>query len=141
VKIGEFVGIIKTRAGPGGDVQSVLQPEGSAFFFGLAEDMAEVVADEVFHGDEIRIFHEPEVINLDDVLVVQEGGQFGLVDEGGYQVFFSGKVGQDPLDGDKLLKALRARDFGPVQLGHPSYGYAFQEEVFSKGSGFKSRHK
>jgi hypothetical protein len=71
----------------------------------------------------------PEIVDLHDVLVVEEGGELGLVDEGGDEFLLLREMGEDLLDGDELLESLDPDDFRPVQVGHAAGGLFFQKEV------------
>src|SRR5271157_5962630 len=107
--------------------------------FGSMEE-SYFISMEYLFGNEIRLLHAPEVIDLDDVLMIQQCGKLRLIDEGAHQFVFLGKVRQDHLDGDELLEALNTEYFGPVKLGHASRGKPLNQNVLSKTCRLELRH-
>jgi hypothetical protein len=92
----------------------------------------QVHPEEILHGHEVAVAETPEIVDLDDVLVLEEGGDLGLVDEGLDHLRLGAEVGQDALDGDELLEALVAGDLSQEKLRHAADGDPFQQLVFAE---------
>ena len=96
------------------------------------EDGPQVLAVDVFQGDEVGAVHFAQVEDLGDVGVVQLDRDLGLIDEHGDELFIFCDVGQDLLDRDEALKPLHAVGLTTEDLGHTSNGDPLKEVVFSE---------
>jgi hypothetical protein len=114
VEILQFVGIIKTGTDAGDDVKAMFQTEGKVLFSGFFGNHSEVFAKKVFHRDEIRVLDIPEIVNLDNILMLKQRCQLRFIDEGAQEFLFFGKMRKDLLEGHEFLEALDADDLGPV---------------------------
>jgi hypothetical protein len=121
-------------------MEGVVEAQRPASLIGRLHDGLKVLAEQVFHGKKIGPFQAPEIIDLDDVLVLKKCGQLGLVDEGFDQVFLLHEMGQELLDGNQFLKTLVPDDLGPIELGHPANGNLIQEEIFTEFFGMRIIH-
>jgi len=136
----QLVRVIEPGAHLGDQVQGVFEADRGSLLLRFRVDRPQILPEEKLHRDEVRIFHRAEVVDLDDVLVIQEGGQLRLVDEGGDELLLVREVGKDLLDGDELLEPLDADDLRPVQLGHPARSEFFDQEILSETGGLEIGH-
>ena len=106
---------------------------------GGLEEGPQVGAVDVLHGDVERAREAAEVEDLDDVRVRQRDGELGLGDEPVLELGVAREVGEDALDGERLLEAVRAVRLGAEDLGHPAHGDAL-EEIVTRGRLFSFGH-
>ena len=69
---------------------------------------AEILAADVLHGEVVGVTVLAEVVDVDDVRVIEAGGELGLVEEHGDEVGLLGQVRQDALERHALLEAVGA---------------------------------
>ena len=112
------VGVVQGVADPEHDVKRHAHGDDPLLLAEPAVEEAQVLALNVLHGDEVLVVALAELEDLPDIGVIQIGGDLGLVDEHGDEVFVVRHVRQDPLDGEELLKALSAGGPPEEDLGH-----------------------
>ena len=100
------------------------------------EKTSEVLSGNVLHGDEVIIVDLAQIVDVGDVLVIQLGGELGLVDEHVDEVLVLGGLGEDLLDGDTLLEALDPLSARLPDLGHTPQPDALLEGVLAKLDGW-----
>jgi hypothetical protein len=104
------------------------------------EDLGEVPAVHVLHGDEVGVVGPAEVEDLDDVGVAQGHRDLRLVDEHVDEGRVLAELGEDALDDDELLEALHAVGLRLVYLGHPAPSDELEELVLAVEEGGPARH-
>jgi hypothetical protein len=97
------------RGGQGQEALVVLEP---------AEEHREIEPVDVLHRDEQGVADPAEVEDLDDVRVGQLDRYLGLGDEPRRELGVARELGQDPLDREGLLEAVRPVGLGQEHLGH-----------------------
>ncbi len=102
------VRMIERRGETRTDQQRQAERQRAALGARAVQDRAQVLAVDELHRDEVVVADLAEVVDVDDVVVIELGGELGLVDEHRDEVGAVGEVRQDLLDGDRLLEALDA---------------------------------
>ncbi len=83
----------------------------------------------IFHGDVVGLPHLAQLDDLRDVGVRDGRGEARLVDEHPDERGILGEVPVDQLDRHELLKTVRSREPGQVEVGHATRGEAVEEGV------------
>ena len=126
------VGVVEAAQRVRQDGQGELERDRDLLLRAAAEQRVEVEALDVLHRDEQPPVGPPEVIDLRDVGVVEEGGELRLVDEHLRELRQSGEGGEDLLDHDEPL----ATELGPrarqEDLGRSSHPDAVEQEVVAE---------
>ena len=112
-----------------GDEQRQLDAEGMILFLSALDDRLQIVAIDVLHGDVIRAADLPEVVDVNDVVVVELRGQLRFIDEHLDEFLVVREVRQDLLDRDDLLKSLFSALPRLPHFGHAAGGDLFKEHV------------
>ena len=99
----------------------------------LRSSAREVEAVDVLHRDEQRLADAAEVEHLDDVRVRQPDRDLGLGDEPRRELGVARELGQDPLDRERLLEAVRAVGLREKHLRHAADRDAVQHVVAFEG--------
>lgn len=128
----QVVSIVKTRTDSRNDIEGKFVTEWHPFFLRLTEDVTEVFSEEILHSNKIGVLHGSEVVDLNDVLVVEQGCKLGLVNERSDELFLACQMRKDGLDGDELFKALNARDLCFVELAIPPTASFSKRRYFPK---------
>ena len=126
------VRVIERRGNLRGDEKRDLDRQRLIAFLRFLEDVLQIVPIDVLHGDVVRALDFAEVVDVDDVVVIELGGQLRFIDEHLDEVLIVGKVRQDFLDGDDLLKSFDAAHARFPDLGHAAGGDLFEEDVLSE---------
>ena len=102
-----------------------------------AQELAQVRAVDVLHGEEGRLAVGADVVDLGDVRVGERRRQPRLVEEHAQQLGVERVLRQDALEHDQLLEPLDADAGQPreVDLGHPTDGQAADRLVAADPSG------
>jgi hypothetical protein len=95
----------------------------------LVEHRGEVEPVDELHRDEQRLADAAEVEDLDHVGVRQLHRDLGLGDEPRLELGIPRELGEDPLDRQRLLEAVRAVRLGQEDLGHAADRNAVQHLV------------
>ena len=104
-----------------------------------AQKAERVHAVDVLERDVVLPLDLAELEDLDDLRVLQGALQLGLVDEHGEELGVGGKVGQDPLDDEDLLEAVRSRLARTEDLCHSTDGKAFEQLIPAERTRYECR--
>ena len=96
---------------------------------GAAPQRREILAVDVLHRQVIGVTVAAEVVDVNDVRMVERGGDLRLVEEHVDEVGLLGEVRQDALDRDALGEPFGAWSAGEKDLGHPADGESLKELV------------
>jgi len=124
------MGIFHGLANFGSDEEGLRDPHGEIQLFCPLHDGMQVLADEVFHGDEIAAVKFAEVVDMSNIFVLQQGRELGFGDKMGNDLGIQGKLGQELFDDDDLLKAFRTQQFAFEHLGHAAHANAIKQCIF-----------
>lgn len=76
-----LMGVMESSSGLSDDMGGVERRCFFAFVFDLVEDLAEIVAFDKLHRDEVGLADLAEIVDLDDVGVVEHRGESGFIEE------------------------------------------------------------
>jgi hypothetical protein len=96
---------------------------------GVAQDLAQVLAVDQLHRDEVLAADAAEVVGLRDVDVAELRGEAGLAHERADELLVGGEGGQEALQRDLALEALDAALLGAEDLGHATDAEALEDLV------------
>ena len=96
---------------------------------GVRRNMARVMADARDRVVQTTLVDDADLVCLDDVLVVELGGDAGLVDERPDEPRLAGLGRRDPLERLHLLEAGQPDALDPQHLGHAAAGDGSQHVV------------
>jgi hypothetical protein len=130
LEVTERMGVLHGLADLGDDHQRMFHAERVVEFLGAAQHTVQILAEEIFHGDEVAAALITEIVDLHDVLMLQQGGQLGLGDEMGHHLRVVGIMRQEFFYHHQFGKALGAREAAPVDFGHAADADAVEQGVF-----------
>ena len=110
--------IIKPGTDARDNIEGILQAQRSGGCLGLLGQPAQVFAKKVFHGDEIFVAEAAKIVDLNDVFMLKQCRQFGLIDKSLDQVALIRQVRQYFLDGNQFFKPVLTGNLGAIQLCH-----------------------
>ena len=99
------------------------------------EEVEEVFAGDILHGDEVLPLDLSEVVDLDHVGVVEPDGDTGLVDEHADEVGVFCERGEDDLDGALFGEAVGALKHAAEDVGHAASTDAIDEDELTEATG------
>ena len=132
LQILHVMGIIQPRTDADRNMQRIFQAQGHASLFGNLEDRFEILAEKVFHGDEIALIQSPEIIYLNDVGMLQQRGQTRFIDEIADRLLFVREMRQNLFDGHRLFEPLFSGNLAAVEFGHTTHRNTIRQPVFSE---------
>ncbi len=118
VGVGELVRVGEPLADGGDELRAVGQWQRPAHRMGPAHQRAEVGAIDVLHGQEVHAVRLAEIEDLDDVGMVELGGESGLGQEHLDELGLVDQMREDLLHHQGLLEPHGPRHTRPVDLGH-----------------------
>jgi len=102
----------------------------------FVEDAAQILAVDVFEGDEVAVVDFAEIEDLGDIRVLELHRDLRLVDEHRDELFVLSDAGQDALERHDAFEALDADGLRLEYLGHTSNIDTFEEVVLAEGNWF-----
>ncbi len=123
------VGVIQRLQHLAGDERGQRQRQAHTLLRAGAQQRQRVKSVDEFQRDEVLAAHLAEIEDLHDLRMRQLRRQLGLVDEHRHEGLVRSEVGQDPLDDDDLLEAVRRDDLRAEDLGHATDGQPLQQRV------------
>src|SRR5581483_1287226 len=96
----------------------------------MGKNRSKVLSHYIFHGDIVGLIDVPQVIDLDDVLMGEEGCQLRLVNKHVDEFRSLDQMGKDPFDGHDLFKTGEAGLLGEKKFGHAARADFIQKEIF-----------
>ena len=135
----QLVGEVQPLRDLGGDVQGQRLGDDLARAVNLLGDDAQVVALDVLEDDEIfALLGDAEIVDLDDVAVRERRVDARLGEQHLHEALVLREVGEDALDRDAFLEALRRDDASLENLGHPAHGDLLEQLVLAELHGGSS---
>jgi hypothetical protein len=126
------VRVVEPGGGVGDDADGVAQREEVADGEAALGDLAQVLAVDVLHGDEVLAVALAQVEDLDNVRVVEGRGDAGLVEEHLDELVIVGVDGEDALDDELFAEALHPLLARQEDLRHAARGEPPDEAILSK---------
>ncbi len=135
-RVSVFVGLgvshVETGADARTDIDGVRHGDGSSLLGHGLDDLGDVRAMDILHGDIIAVIDATQVIDLGNIVVVDANDDAGLVDEHGDKLIVFGEVGEDFFDGHRFFEAPDAGHGGTIDLGHAPTSDQLMEGVLAK---------
>ncbi len=127
----QLMSVVQALADPQRDVEYVGHRETAGRGGTHApEQHREVHPGDVLHADEVPALDPPDLIRLDDGVVVELDGELALLDEHIHVVLRAQQLVEDQLDRHQAFLGLGARE---VDIGHPAFADPGKKLVLAKG--------
>src|SRR5690606_16784096 len=101
-----LVRVVQARRGRGDDRDDVLERYHLAALADLRDELADVLAVDVLHREEVRAVLFADVVDLDDVVVMERRRDARFLEEGRDELLLARELAADALDHDVAREAL-----------------------------------